>query len=118
MFFPLKDFTSDFYFRQAWRDSRLAFTPHPGIEALYVGSEVSDKIWVPDTFFANEKSAQFHMATTPNTFIRIRSNGEVLRSIRFVSLIFFTKRYISVHLKAYLVLFIFNYNSLKANSYC
>ncbi len=98
--FSEQDFTSDFYFRQAWRDSRLAFTPHPGIEALYVGSEVSDKIWVPDTFFANEKSAQFHMATTPNTFIRIRSNGEVLRSIRFVSLILFAKGYICVHFKS------------------
>lgn len=78
-----QDFTSDFYFRQAWRDSRLAFMRRPGIDALYVGAEVSDKIWVPDTFFANEKSAQFHKATTFNTFIRIRYNGEVLRSIRY-----------------------------------
>ncbi len=78
-----QDFTSDFYFRQGWRDARLSFERQYGIDALYVGSEVSDKIWVPDTFFANEKSAQFHMATTPNTFIRIRSNGEVLRSIRY-----------------------------------
>lgn len=49
---------------------------------MFVGSEVSDKIWVPDTFFANEKWAQFHQATTFNTFIRIRANGDVLRSIR------------------------------------
>lgn len=39
---------------------------------------------VPDTFFANEKSAQFHMATTPNTFIRIKNTGEVFRSMRYV----------------------------------
>nr|XP_027203700.1 gamma-aminobutyric acid receptor subunit beta-like [Dermatophagoides pteronyssinus] len=76
------DFTSDFYFRQSWRDSRLSFQPHPGIQALYVGAEVSEKIWVPDTFFANEKAAQFHMATTPNTFIRIKSNGDVFLSMR------------------------------------
>ncbi|OTF77587.1 hypothetical protein BLA29_012835 [Euroglyphus maynei] len=75
------DFTSDFYFRQSWRDSRLSFQPYPGIEALFVGAEVSEKIWVPDTFFANEKAAQFHMATTPNTFIRIKSNGEVFLSM-------------------------------------
>ncbi|CAG2108338.1 unnamed protein product [Medioppia subpectinata] len=80
--FMKQDFTSDFYFRQSWRDSRLAFMKRPGIDALFVGAEVSDKIWVPDTFFANEKSAQFHRATTENTFIRIKSNGEVLRSIR------------------------------------
>ena len=78
-----QDFTSDFYFRQSWRDSRLSFKPQPGIQALYVGAEVSEKIWVPDTFFANEKSAQFHMATTPNTFIRIKSNGDVFLSMRY-----------------------------------
>lgn len=76
------DFTSDFYFRQAWRDDRLSFKPRPGIDALKVGAEVAKRIWVPDTFFANEKSAQFHKATTPNTFIRIRSNGDILLSIR------------------------------------
>lgn len=76
------DFTCDFYFRQAWRDGRLSFKPRTGIEALNVGAEVAQRIWVPDTFFANEKSALFHKATTPNTFIRIRANGDVLRSIR------------------------------------
>ncbi|KAF7492227.1 Gamma-aminobutyric acid receptor subunit beta [Sarcoptes scabiei] len=77
------DFTSDFYFRQSWRDQRLSFRPQPGIEALYVGAEVSEKIWVPDTFFANEKAAQFHMATTPNTFIRIKSNGELPMNLQY-----------------------------------
>nr|ALS46609.1 GABA gated chloride channel RDL3 [Tetranychus cinnabarinus] len=76
------DFTSDFYFRQFWEDPRLAFIPLPRITELYVGAEVADRIWVPDTFFANEKSASFHFATTKNTFLRIGSNGEVFRSIR------------------------------------
>ncbi|KAM7290882.1 gamma-aminobutyric acid receptor subunit beta [Ixodes scapularis] len=76
------DFTSDFYFRQSWRDERLSFQKSPGLESMTVGAEVAEKIWVPDTFFANEKSAYFHMATTPNTFLRIGSGGEVFRSIR------------------------------------
>jgi glycine receptor alpha-3 len=76
------DFTTDFYFRQAWRDPRLSFNPLPGIDNLYVGAEVAEKIWVPDTFFANEKSASFHIATTFNTFLRIGHTGEVFRSIR------------------------------------
>lgn len=76
------DFTTDFYFRQTWQDPRLSFTPLPGIDNLYVGAEVAGRIWVPDTFFTNEKSAYFHEATTPNTFLRISSKGEVLRSIR------------------------------------
>lgn len=76
------DFTSDFYFRQAWRDERLSFVKTQDLEQMTVGAEVASKIWVPDTFFANEKTAYFHVATTPNTFLRISSQGEVYRSIR------------------------------------
>ncbi|KAH6936405.1 hypothetical protein HPB50_016465 [Hyalomma asiaticum] len=79
---PARDFTSDFYFRQSWRDERLSFQKSPDLESMTVGAEVAEKIWVPDTFFANEKSAYFHAATTPNTFLRIGSGGEVFRSIR------------------------------------
>lgn len=69
---------------------------------VQVGAEVADRIWVPgecdeqraavrfnylalfrtDTFFANEKSAYYHVATTPNTFLRIKHRGEVFRSMR------------------------------------
>lgn len=82
--FLFQDFTSDFYFRQRWRDERLSFGALPTLESMTVGAEVAEKIWVPDTFFANEKSAYFHTATTPNTFLRISHNGDVLRSIRWV----------------------------------
>ncbi|RWS08478.1 GABA-gated chloride channel 3 subunit-like protein, partial [Dinothrombium tinctorium] len=75
------DFTSDFYFRQTWKDPRLSFKPLPKINELFVGAEVAERIWVPDTFFANEKQAYFHIATTKNTFLRIGNNGEVQRSI-------------------------------------
>jgi gamma-aminobutyric acid receptor subunit beta len=77
-----QDFTSDFYFRQLWKDNRLAFQPTGGISELVVGADFAQRIWVPDTFFANEKTASFHIATTPNTFLRINSIGEVYRSIR------------------------------------
>jgi len=76
------DFTCDFYFRQAWQDPRLSFKKTKDIDNLYVGAEVADKIWVPDTFFANEKQAYFHEATTFNTFLRIGHMGDVFRSIR------------------------------------
>ena len=81
------DFTADFYFRQSWQDPRLSFTKTQEIENLIVGAEVADKIWVPDTFFANEKQAYFHKATTFNTFLRIGHMGDVFRSIRWVKLI-------------------------------
>jgi len=76
------DFTTDFYFRQKWFDPRLEFDPVGEIDELCVGAEFAEKIWLPDTFFANEKTATFHKATTENTFIRIGNNGRVYRSIR------------------------------------
>lgn len=76
------DFTTDFYFRQKWYDPRLVFDPVGEIDELCVGAEFAEKIWLPDTFFANEKTATFHKATTENTFIRIAHTGRVYRSIR------------------------------------
>lgn len=76
------DFTTDFYFRQKWIDPRLEFKPVNQIDELCVGAEFAEKIWLPDTFFANEKTATFHKATTENTFIRVKHDGQVYRSIR------------------------------------
>ena len=77
------DFTFDMYFRQFWSDPRLSFDKNAfGIEKLVVGSEYIKLIWVPDTFFVNEKIALFHQATTENQFLRITNTGEVLRSMR------------------------------------
>ncbi|XP_039309860.1 gamma-aminobutyric acid receptor subunit beta isoform X5 [Solenopsis invicta] len=77
-----QDFTLDFYFRQFWTDPRLAFKPRAGVETLSVGSEFIKNIWVPDTFFVNEKQSYFHIATTSNEFIRIHHSGSITRSIR------------------------------------
>ncbi|KAI8431022.1 hypothetical protein MSG28_001100 [Choristoneura fumiferana] len=78
----LQDFTLDFYFRQFWTDPRLAYKKRPGVETLSVGSEFIRNIWVPDTFFVNEKQSYFHIATTSNEFIRIHHSGSITRSIR------------------------------------
>jgi hypothetical protein len=71
------------YFRQFWQDPRLSFPMRPGLEKLVVGAEYIQLIWVPDTFFVNEKTAYFHKATTENQFLRILHTGEILRSIRY-----------------------------------
>ena len=76
------DFTFDMYFRQFWHDPRLAFERRPGLDKLVVGAEYIKLIWVPDTFFVNEKVALFHQATTENQFLRIMHTGDILRSIR------------------------------------
>ena len=71
------------YFRQFWTDPRLSFERREGLEKLVVGAEYINLIWVPDTFFVNEKTAYFHKATTENQFLRILHTGEILRSIRY-----------------------------------
>ena len=71
------DFTFDMYFRQFWSDSRLAFNgSNFGIDKLVVGAEYIRLIWVPDTFFVNEKVATFHKATTENQFLRISQSKQ------------------------------------------
>lgn len=42
------------YLNQYWKDERLAFSVEN--EVLTLSGDFSDKIWVPDTFFANDKS--------------------------------------------------------------
>lgn len=78
----MQDFTLDFYFRQFWTDPRLGYRKRPGVETLSVGSDFIKNIWVPDTFFVNEKQSYFHIATTSNEFIRVHHSGSITRSIR------------------------------------
>jgi gamma-aminobutyric acid receptor subunit beta len=75
----VKDFTAEIYFRQYWRDERLKFND---TETLCISNEMLDKIWWPDTFFANAKKADFHYSTTKNAFIRISPAGELTFSLR------------------------------------
>jgi hypothetical protein len=41
------------------------------------------KVWMPDTFFRNEKEGRFHNILVPNVYIRIFPEGNVLYSIRY-----------------------------------
>ena len=49
---------------------------------MVVGADYISLIWVPDTFFVNEKIAYFHAAMQDNKFLRITHRGEILRSMR------------------------------------
>ena len=42
----------------------------------------ASKVWMPDTFFRNEKIGAFHNILTPNLYIRVYPDGDVLYSIR------------------------------------
>ena len=48
----------------------------------YLTMTDSDKVWMPDTFFRNEKIGRFHKILQPNLYVRVFPNGDVLYSIR------------------------------------
>ncbi|XP_075262075.1 gamma-aminobutyric acid receptor subunit beta-3-like isoform X2 [Convolutriloba macropyga] len=75
------EFTMDFFFRQKWLDPRLAYTnsSHPYIQ---FGSEISDKIWKPDTYFLSAVRTSVHAGGSVNSLIRIHPEGLVLVSER------------------------------------
>ncbi|RNA13243.1 gamma-aminobutyric acid receptor subunit beta isoform X16, partial [Brachionus plicatilis] len=73
------DYTMDMFFRQMWTDRRLSFD---GVSELVIGSDMLHKIWVPDTYIANDRKTYFHKATVKNKFIRINPDGQVLYSMR------------------------------------
>ena len=75
-----QDYSLSFYLRQSWRDPRLEFTPvddSKEAQKVKLSQDSWDKLWVPDTFFRNEKRANFHVITVPNTLVRINETGHV-----------------------------------------
>ncbi|KAF3430055.1 hypothetical protein E2986_11668 [Frieseomelitta varia] len=48
------DYTITMYLNQYWKDERLAFSQEE--EVLTLSGDFAEKIWVPDTFFANDKN--------------------------------------------------------------
>jgi cation transporter family protein len=70
------DYSVNFYFRQNWHDRRLAFR-HEHLKQIKMASGAWDRIWVPDTFFRNEKKAHFHEVTVSNRLLRLNYTGWV-----------------------------------------
>jgi len=68
-------------FRQQWNDNRLAFSDMDG-RIKYLTMTDAKKVWMPDTFFRNEKHGKFHKIIQPNLYIRVYPNGDILYSIR------------------------------------
>ena len=79
-----QEYSVQITFRQQWNDNRLAFNDLQG-RIKYLTMTDSKKVWMPDTFFRNEKNGQFHNIIQPNLYIRVFPNGDVLYSIRQVS---------------------------------
>ena len=109
----LQEYSVQITFRQQWNDNRLAFDDKGGkynsnyilntyLLRLLVSISIktnfnlfiigrikyltmvdSRRVWMPDTFFRNEKQGQFHNIIQPNLYIRVFPNGDILYSIRY-----------------------------------
>lgn len=68
------------YFRQQWRDPRLAFSEVRSKKRIEIRLKDGDwnTIWVPDTYFRNEKgAAKFHDVTVSNRMLNVNCSGHV-----------------------------------------
>jgi hypothetical protein len=72
------------YFRQKWTDPRLKFDTDQvnGVASVLLDPEQAKKLWIPDTFIANERSVVQHQFSGPNEFTRVLNNGSVTRSVK------------------------------------
>lgn len=68
-------------FRQQWVDERLKFD-NMGGKLKYLSLASSERIWMPDSFFSNEKESHSHNMLMPNVFVRIFPTGVVYYSTR------------------------------------
>lgn len=71
------------YFQQAWRDKRLSYNVIP--LNLTLDNRVADQLWVPDTYFLNDKKSFVHGVTVKNRMIRLHPDGTVLYGLRSVA---------------------------------
>ncbi|XP_067118247.1 gamma-aminobutyric acid receptor subunit beta-like isoform X1 [Centruroides vittatus] len=77
------DYTLTLYLNQYWKDERLAFGEEN--HELTLSGEFAERIWVPDTFFANDKNSFLHDVTEKNKMIRLQSNGSIAYGMRFTT---------------------------------
>ena len=73
-----QDYSVSMYLRQTWRDSRLSFVHlNNNITNLNLAPDDFNRIWIPDTFFRNEKAASFHDVPVKNHLLRLKNDGTV-----------------------------------------
>jgi gamma-aminobutyric acid receptor subunit beta len=77
------DYTITMYLIQYWHDDRLIYGKSSDHVTLM--GDYTDRIWIPDTFIANDKYAYLHDVTEKNKMIKIYGNGDVVYGMRFTS---------------------------------
>ena len=68
---PVIDPYKTIYFRQTWKDPRLAL--YYLNCSLNIDADFSSKIWLPDIYFINDKKSFMHDVTRKNRMFRTRS---------------------------------------------
>ncbi|KAL3321048.1 Neurotransmitter-gated ion-channel transmembrane region, partial [Cichlidogyrus casuarinus] len=79
------DYTITIVLIHYWIDERLAFAPNDPQKQMTLAADFSEKIWVPDTFFANDKESFLHDITEPNKMVRLYGNGQIFYGMRFTT---------------------------------
>ncbi|XP_006894229.1 PREDICTED: gamma-aminobutyric acid receptor subunit beta-1 isoform X4 [Elephantulus edwardii] len=79
----LEDYTLTMYFQQSWKDKRLSYSGIP--LNLTLDNRVADQLWVPDTYFLNDKKSFVHGVTVKNRMIRLHPDGTVLYGLRITT---------------------------------
>ncbi|OWK64624.1 Gamma-aminobutyric acid receptor subunit beta-1 [Lonchura striata] len=77
------DYTLTMYFQQSWRDKRLSYSGIP--LNLTLDNRVADQLWVPDTYFQNDKKSFVHGVTVKNRMIRLHPYGTVLYGLQITT---------------------------------
>ncbi|KAA0198216.1 hypothetical protein HAZT_HAZT002907 [Hyalella azteca] len=77
------DYTITMYLNQYWKDERLSFSSDD--EFISLPGDFAEMIWVPDTFFANDKSSYLHDVTEKNKMIRLYGDGSITYGMRFTT---------------------------------
>ncbi|TRY73657.1 hypothetical protein TCAL_00937 [Tigriopus californicus] len=78
------DYTITMYLNQYWKDERLSFSPEEN-RILTLSGDFAEKIWVPDTFFANDKNSFLHDVTEQNKMVRLHGDGAITYGMRFTT---------------------------------
>ncbi|XP_064637793.1 gamma-aminobutyric acid receptor subunit beta-like isoform X2 [Lineus longissimus] len=78
------DYTITLYLNQYWRDERLKFSDDKK-EQMTLTGDFAEKIWVPDTFFANDKNSFLHDVTEKNKMVKLYGDGSITYGMRFTT---------------------------------
>ncbi|KAG5682910.1 hypothetical protein PVAND_012228 [Polypedilum vanderplanki] len=99
------DYTITMYLNQYWKDERLAFNSYSldaenfddsdyqsivneeeeAKDMITLSGDFAERIWVPDTFFANDKNSFLHDVTERNKLVRLAGDGSVTYGMRFTT---------------------------------